>query len=81
MAVRMNSEHTQTFYDTTGMFGVKIQETLKSDDTHIFDSITFRRDGKEFLSLYSIEDVEILYEILYAAGVYLKHGVGLKMQD
>ena len=81
MAVKMNSEHTQTIYDSTGIFSIKIQETLKGDGTHIFDSITFRRDGKEFLSIYNLQDVEILYEILYAAGIYLKHGVGLKMQE
>ena len=80
MAVRMNSEHTQTLYDTTGTFTIKIKEALKSDGTHIFDSITVCYKEVEYLHITNLQDVEILYELLYAAGVYLKHGVGLKIE-
>lgn len=80
MAVKMHSEHTQTFYDSTGTFTIKIKETLKQDGTHIFDSITVCYKEVEYLHIDNLNDVEILYEILYAAGVYLKHGVGLKIE-
>lgn len=80
MAVKMNSEHIQTFYDSTGMFTIEIKETVKSDGTHIFDNITICYKGNDFLHLSNIQDVEVLYEILYAAGVYLKHGFALKIE-
>lgn len=80
MAVRLNSEHTQTFYDTTGTFTIKIKETQKQDGTHIFDSITVCYKEVEYLHIDNLQDVEILYELLYAAGVYLKHAVKLKIE-
>ena len=79
--IKLHSEHVQTIYDSTGIFTIEIKESLTGDGMHIFDNITFYHLGEEFLHLDNLQDVETLFEILDATGIYLKHAVGLKIKE